>query len=86
MLGWRIVQQAIDVREPKPLGCFTEQPAGDPLTAVGLVDEQIADIGPPFPPYHSPDVTDTRIDLDVAERRAAIPSSESGATGPNGPP
>lgn len=51
-----VVQQPLDLRQPEPVGCLTEQPCRDTLTAVLPGDAQVADIGPsavpgpPFPP------------------------------------
>lgn len=43
----RVVQEALDLRQPQPVSRLPEQPRGDSAAAMLLSDMKVADVGPP---------------------------------------
>src|SRR5262249_6729303 len=43
----RVVQEALDLRQPQPVSRLSQQPGCDSAAAMPLGDTQVADVGPP---------------------------------------
>src|SRR6185369_1374537 len=63
----RVPEQPVDPPEPQPLRRLAEQPRPDPTAPVGLLHQEVADVGPARMPGDRPGTADAGVDLDEAQ-------------------
>jgi hypothetical protein len=85
LLGPGVVEQALRPGQPQPVGGLPDQPGGDPAAAVGLVDVEVADVGPAAQVGQAPALGKIRLDLDEPDALLAEAGRQPGAALPDRP-
>jgi len=85
LVGPGVVEQPLHPGQARPVGRLPEQPGGDAAAAVGLVDVEVADVGPAAEVGEPPALGQVGVDLDVADRLVVQRPVQPGAVDPEGP-
>jgi hypothetical protein len=85
LLGPGVVEQPVHPGQAQPVRRLADQPGGHAAAAVGLVDVEVADVGPAGEVGQAPALGQVGVDLDVADDLVVDDPGQPGAVDPKGP-